>query len=211
MQSNNIALQDVGLWHNKNGISLTDVVTVNINNVFASGSTYRVFYANRIKSLSVKNLTVVNWTRISLYLLHTKNVTLQNLTIKSGTIQTSQLESSQGLISLSHNITIENALFSGSTSHSTTTDITHQPAVLETYMSQVQMENCSFETNNITPLKLTQTRLTVSGTLNFTNNTAYRGGGMVFFHDNYLSLSENSRVTFSVLPGLRINPYFTDI
>ena len=48
-------------------------------------------------------------------------------------------------------------------------------------MSQVQMENCSFETNNITPLKLTQTRLTVSGTLNFTNNTAYRGGGMVFF------------------------------
>ena len=195
-QSNNIALQDVGLWHNRNGISLTDVVTVNINNVFASGSTYRVFYANRIKSLSVKNLTVVNWTRISLYLLHTKNVTLQNLTIKSGTVQTSQLESSQGLISLSHNITIENALFSGSTSHSTTTDITQQPAVLETYMSQVQMENCSFETNNITPLKLTQTRLTVSGTLNFTNNTAYRGGGMVFFHDNYLSLSENSRVTF---------------
>ena len=71
-KSNNIELQDVGLWHNKNGISLTQVVTVNINNVFASGSTYRVFYANGIKSLSVKNLTVVNWTRISLYLLHTK-------------------------------------------------------------------------------------------------------------------------------------------
>ena len=103
------------------------------------------------------------------------------------------MESSQGLISLSHNITMENTLF---ISHSITTDITQQPAVLETYMSQVQMENCSFENNNITPLKLTKTRLTVSGTLNFTNNTAYRGGGMVFFHDNYLTLSENSRVTF---------------
>ena len=148
-QSSNITLQDVGLWRNKKGISLTQVVTVNINNVFVSGSTYRVFYAYRIKSLhSVKNLTVVNWTRISLYLLHTKNVTLQNLTIESGTVQTSQMEYSQGLISLSHNITIENTLFSGSTSHSTTTDITQQPAVLETYMSQVQMENCSFETNN---------------------------------------------------------------
>ena len=49
-QSNNIALQDVGLWHNKNGISLTQVVTVNIKNVFTSGSTYRVFYANHFLS-----------------------------------------------------------------------------------------------------------------------------------------------------------------
>ena len=58
------------------------------------------------------------------------------------------------------------------------------------------MENCNFENNSITPLKLIKTLLSVSGNLNFTNNTAYRGGAIVFLYNNSLSLSENSRVTF---------------
>ena len=105
------------------------------------------------------------------------------------------MENREGLI-ISSNITIQNSSFSGSTSYWTTTDITRQRVVLEIYDSQVEMANCSFVNNNITPLKLTETRLTVSGNLNFTNNTAYRGGAMILIHNNTLSLSENSRVTF---------------
>ena len=194
--SKHTSLQHVALWHNSFGISMRNVVKVNINNVFVSDSIYEVFSAEISISLSIKNLTAVNWTGSSFYLRHTDDVTLQNLTVKSGTVQTSQMEYSQGLIGLSHNITMENTLFSGSTSHSTTTDITRQPAVLEIYDSQVEMENCSFENNSITPLMLTKTLLSVSGNLNFTNNTAYRGGAIVFLYNNSLSLSENSRVTF---------------
>ena len=105
------------------------------------------------------------------------------------------MENREGLI-ISSNITIQNSSFSGSTSYWTTTDITRQRVVLEIYDSQVKMTNCSFVNNNITPLKLTETHLTVSGNLNFTNNTAYRGGAIILIHNNTLSLSENSRMTF---------------
>ena len=172
------------------------VVKVNINNVFASESIYEVFSAYMSISLSIKNLTAVKWTGNSFYLRHTDDVTLQNLTVKSGKVKTSQMVYFQGLISSSHNITIENALFSDSTSHVTTTDITRQQAVLEIFDSEVEMENCSFENNSITPLKLIKTLLSVSGNLNFTNNTAYRGGAIVFLYNSSISLSENSRATF---------------
>ena len=190
------SLQHVARWHNNYGISMSNVVKVNINNVFASDSISVVFSAYISISLSIKNLTAVNWTGSSFYLRHTDDVTLQNLNVKSGNVKTFEMKFSQGQISLSHNITIENALFSDSTSHSTITDITRQPAVLEIFDSQVEMENCSFENNNITPLKLIKTLLSVSGNLNFTNNTAYSGGAIVFLYNNFLSLSENSRVTF---------------
>ena len=137
----------------------------------------------------------MNWTTNTLYFFFTTDVTVQNLTIKLGKAKTSQMESSESLIRSSI-ITIENSLFSGSMSSLSTADITQQIAVLEIYNSQVEIANCSFEYNNITPLKLIQTRLSVSGNLNFTNNTAYRGGAMIFIHNNSLSLSENSRVTF---------------
>ena len=194
-RSNNTALQDIGLWHNENGISMDYVVKVNINNVYASGSTDRVFSVSGSRLLTIKNLTAVNWTKSSFSFSRTANATLQSLTIKSGKAKTSQMDYGEGLISFS-NITMENTLFSGSTSSFTTTDITQQPVVLEIYDSQIEMNNCSFENNNITPLKLIQTRITVSGNLNFTNNTAYRGGAMTFFYKNSLSVSENSRVTF---------------
>ena len=194
--SKNTSLQDVGLWQNDYGISMRFVVKVNINNVYVSESFYHVFPAFRSKSLSIKNLTAVNWTGNSFSFLLTTDATMQNVTIIPGKEEISQVEYRDCLISLSHNITIQNALFSGSTSYWTTTDITRQRVVLEIYDSQVEMENCSFENYNITPLKLIQTNLTVSWKLNFTNNTAYRGGAIVFIHDNSLSLSENSRVTF---------------
>ena len=175
---------------------MDNVVKVNINNVFASGSTYEVFSAYDSRSLTIRNLTAVNWTRNSFYFQNTTDANVQNLNIKSGKVKPSQVEIRESIIISSHNITIAKSLFSGSASYWTTTDIMWHRAVLEIIDSQVVMKNCSFENNNITPLKLTQTHLTVSGNLNFTNNTAYRGGAMILIHNNTLSLSENSRMTF---------------
>ena len=195
MRSNKSALQDVDLWHIDFGIYMHHLVNANLNNVYVSGSTDEVFTAHKSVSLTIKNLTAVNWTKHSFSFSFTTDTTVQNLTIKPVKAKTSQMEYSESIIS-SSNITIENSLFSGSLSYSTPTDITRQPTVLEIYNSSVEMANCSFENNNITPINLIHTRLTVSGNLNFTNNTAYRGGAMVFFHNNHLSFSENSRVTF---------------
>ena len=201
----NTAIQDIGLWHNECGIYLVSSVKVHIYNVYASGCTDEVFSALTSRSLTIKNLTAVNCTKNSFSFRSTTNATVQNLLIKPEKVKTSQMEysltsfqmvSREGLISSSYNITIENALFSGSTSYSTTMDITRQPAVLEIYNSLVEMTNCSFVNNNITPLKLIKTHLTVSGNLNFTNNTAYRGGAMILIQNNTLSLSENGMVTF---------------
>ena len=193
LYSNNIELQHVDLWHNKNGISLLYVVKVNIINVFALGSINEVFSAYDSRSLTIKNLTAVNSTN-SFYFLLTTDATIQNLTIKPGREKRFQMQYSEGLIRLS-NITIENALFSGSTSSLTTMDITRQTAVLEIIDSQVEMANCSFQNNNITPLKLIQSHLTVYGNLIFINNTAYRGGAMIVINSS-MALSENSRTIF---------------
>ena len=192
---NNTALHIVDLLHNDLGIFMDSALNVNISYVHASGGIYRVFTAYASRLLSIQNITAVNWAVHSFYFHLTTNATVQNLMIKPGKIENSQVEGSEGLI-ISSDITIENALFSGSSSYWRTMYITQQPAVLEIYDSQVKMANCSFENNNITPLKLTETHLTVSGNLNFTNNTAYNGGGMILIHNNSLFLSENSMVIF---------------
>ena len=201
--SNNVALHDVGLWQVNFGIHMESVVKLKINNVFATGSIFGVFSAYNSRSLTIRHLTAVNWTGHSFHFQNTTDASLQNLTIKSGkvktnksgTAKTSQVENSEGLI-ISSKVTIENTVFSDSISSLVTIDITEQPAVLQIINSQVDMANCSFENNNITPLKLRQSCLTVSGNLNFTNNTAFRGGAMIFIHNNTFSLSENSTATF---------------
>ena len=193
--SNNVALHDVGLWQVNFGIHMESVVKLKINNVFATGSIFGVFSAYNSRSLTIRHLTAVNWTGYSFYFQNTTDASLQNLTIKSGTVKTSQVENSEGLI-ISSKVTIENTVFSDSISSLVTIDITQQPAVLQIINSQVDTANCSFENNNITPLKLRQSFLTVSGNLNFTNNTAFRGGAMIFIHNNTFFLSENSTATF---------------
>ena len=192
---NNTTLQIVDLLHNDLGIYMDSVLNVNISYVHVSGGIYRVFTAYASRLLSIKNITAVNWAVHSFYFHLTTNATVQNLMIKPGKIENSHVDGSEGLI-ISSDITIENALFSGSSSYWRTMYITQQPAVLEIYDSQVKMANCSFENNNITPLKLTETRFTISGNLNFTNNTAYNGGGMILIHNNSVFLSANSMVTF---------------
>ena len=151
--SNNVALHDVGLWQVNFGIHMESVVKLKINNVFATGSIFGVFSAYNSRSLTIRHLTAVNWTGYSFYFQNTTDASLQNLTIKSGTVKTSQVENSEGLI-ISSKVTIENTVFSDSISSLVTIDITQQPAVLQIINSQVDTANCSFENNNITPLKL---------------------------------------------------------
>ena len=199
VHSNNIALRNFGLrqnklWQNKFGIDMSSVSDVNISNLYVSGGSYQIYSVNT-SLLSINNLTALNCTKNIFRFLHTTDTTVQTLISNPGKAKNSQMENREGLI-ISSNITIQNSSFSGSTSYWTTTDITRQRVVLEIYDSQVKMTNCSFVNNNITPLNLTETHLTVSGNLNFTNNTAYRGGATILIHNNTLSLSENSRVTF---------------
>ena len=194
VHSNNIALRNFGLRQNKFGIDMSSVSDVNISNLYVSGGSYQIYSVNT-SLLSINNLTALNCTKNIFRFLHTTDTTVQTLISNPGKAKNSQMENREGLI-ISSNITIQNSSFSGSTSYWTTTDITRQRVVLEIYDSQVKMTNCSFVNNNITPLNLTETHLTVSGNLNFTNNTAYRGGATILIHNNTLSLSENSRVTF---------------
>ena len=131
------------------------------------------------------------------YGIHTNSISFSFTFTTDVTVQNFRMQYGKGLIK-SSNIAIKNSLFtSTSTPYWRTTDIARQPAVLEIYDSRVQMGNCSFENNKITPLKLIQTHLTVSGNLDFTNNSAYQGGAMILIHDNTLSLSENSRMVFN--------------
>ena len=58
------------------------------------------------------------------------------------------------------------------------------------------IKNSSFIANNITAVKVVHSEVRLSGSVNFTNNTAYRGAAMVFIQSGKMILSKDSHIIF---------------
>ena len=56
--------------------------------------------------------------------------------------------------------------------------------------------NCSFYANTDTPIWIYNSNFTLSGTILFSNNTAYEGGALAFYGESYVSIANNTNVTF---------------
>ena len=66
-------------------------------------------------------------------------------------------------------------------------------------VKEVELIDCRFVGNQGTPIVLHDSTINVSGTLSFVNNTAFRGGAMVFYGESYMSVSleKNTRMLFT--------------
>ena len=93
------------------------------------------------------------------------------------------------------NVTIGQSNFP---SFDTTSDVAFQPAVVALYYSeeQIVIRDCSFEANNITALSVVQSKVGISGNVDFTGNKVHRGAAMTFTQGGKMIVSEDSHITF---------------
>ena len=74
---------------------------------------------------------------------------------------------------------------------------TSLPSAVNLQASQeVVFENCSFDNNGITGLKVLDTSFSFSGSVNFTNNRAIRGAAIILSQRSYMTITDNATVIF---------------
>ena len=66
------------------------------------------------------------------------------------------------------------------------------------FAQNVSFVDCNFTGNRGTPIVAISSHFTVSGTLNFVNNTGYEGGALEFYdHDSSMSIHNNTEILFA--------------
>ena len=68
--------------------------------------------------------------------------------------------------------------------------------MLLAYSHNVIFANCSFYANIGTPIWSYNSNFTLSGTVLFSDNTAYEGGALAFYGESAVYISNNTNVTF---------------
>ena len=147
----------------------------------------------------IKSLTIINWTSTAVSASKVKSTSLQNLILKTKKITTYTKNSFRGIVLYNcSNVTIGQSNFTNIPSFDTASDVAFQPAVITLYYSEgnIVIRDCSFEANNITALTVVQSKVRISGNVNFTGNTAHRGAAMTFTQGGKMIVSEDSHITF---------------
>ena len=95
-------------------------------------------------------------------------------------------------------VTIDQSIIANFPSSELVSDIYAQKAVIVLYNSKynILIKNCNFIANNITALKVVNSEVRLSGSVNFTNNTAYRGAAMVFMYSGKMILSKDCHIIY---------------
>ena len=95
------------------------------------------------------------------------------------------------------NVSISKSVFSNIDNPFLHQTLIGNPTVFLLFFSRnIYFSDCTFEGNNVTGLLLLRSHFTVFDTLNFTGNSAYRGGAMVFLIGSTLKLSQNGTIYF---------------
>ena len=95
-------------------------------------------------------------------------------------------------------VTIDQSIIANFPSSELVSDIYAQNAVIVLYNSKynILIKNCNFIANNITAVKVVNSEVRLSGSVNFTNNTAYRGAAMVFVYNGKMILSKDCHIIY---------------
>ena len=105
-----------------------------------------------------------------------QNITLHHLKLDSLNNHGNESPKIGVLVARSSDIIMAESTFGNFKSPSfTTVQVIRQPAVVVVHdCSHIQIQNCTFQNNEVTAMKLIESHINVHGTLNFTGNTAYR-------------------------------------
>ena len=92
-------------------------------------------------------------------------------------------------------VMIKDVLFSSTMNYKLTTIL---PSVVSMeFVQNVSFVDCSFTGNRGTPIVAYSSHFSVSGTINFVNNTGYEGGALAFYDDSFMSVHNNTEILFA--------------
>ena len=215
-----ITIYKVTVMHSRQGIVLFNIASSNISCTSVEHSEIGVyvtlgsditfhnvnvshcdsgFFLIHCTSAVFKDITAVNCSNCSVCMDQDQNITLHHLKLDSLNNHGNESPKIGVLVARSSDIIMAESTFGNFKSPSfTTVQVIRQPAVVVFHdCSHIQIQNCTFQNNEVTAMKLIESHINVHGTLNFTGNTAYRGAAMVFIQESSMSLSETSIVTFA--------------
>ena len=102
------------------------------------------------------------------------------------------------ITTLSSTILIYNTSFKDISfpSISSTADPSSLPAVIMVYHSTLHISGCNFSGNSISAVRAHSSNVTVSGTVTFSNNTAFAGPAFVLADDSFLTSAKINHIYF---------------
>ena len=149
------------------------------------------------QSITFRSVTMDGWTQYAFGAFDVESVDLYNMSLV--TYKTTMTKETNGLFfTKCRNVLIYQSTFVYFPSFEIIFDINFQPAVIVFHNSKdnLHIKNCNFIANNITAVKVVHSEVRLCGSVNFTNNTAYRGAAMVFIQSGKMILSKDSHIIF---------------
>ena len=182
------------------GICMEDIRQINVKNTQVLHSLFNPVIIESVVDTLIKSLTIINWTEEAVYATNLKNTNLVHLSLRITTnLTTYDMNGFHGIVLYNcSDVTISRSNFTNIPSFDKSSDVAFQPSVISLYYSEknIIIRDCSFEGNNITGLTVVQSKVRISGNVNFIRNRAYRGVAMTFTQGGKMILSEDSHITF---------------
>ena len=92
---------------------------------------------------------------------------------------------------------LKNVLFSSTVNRALLLSAVLPFVVYMEFAQNVSFVDCNFTGNRGTPIVAISSHFTISGTLNFVNNTGYEGGALAFYDDSFMSVHNNTHILFA--------------
>ena len=142
-------------------------------------------------------MTVGDWNLYGVHVYDSYIVSLINISLVLNTATLTKIKSGL-LFWICKSVTIDQSIIANFRSSELVSDIYAQKAVIVFYNSKdnILIKNCNFIANKITAVKVVNSEVRLSGSVNFTNNTAYRGAAMVFVYSGKMILSKDCHIIY---------------
>ena len=185
---------------NCSGIFITDTNDINITACTIKCASLLALRVKHSRFIDVKFICGRTYSIGALDLYFVVDTIIKSLTITTTKLTTHTTNIFRGIVLYNcSNVTIAQSIFTNIPSFDTqTSDVAFKPAVITIYYSEenIIIRNCSFEANNITALAVVQSKVRISGKVNFTGNTAFRGAAMTFTQGGKMIVVKDSHITF---------------
>ena len=147
-------------------------------------------------SVTFWSVTIGDWNVYGVHVYDSYIVSLINISLVLNTTLTTRRS---GLLFWTcKSVTIDQSIIANFPSSELVSDIYAQKAVIVLYNSKenILIKNCNFIANDMTAVKVINSEVRFSGSVNFTNNTAYRGAAMVFVYSGKMILSKDCHIIY---------------
>ena len=153
------------------------------NNTFVEGMKFLPYTGSKEAVMDIKNVI-------------TESVILTNCTNATMAINLYALQQGVSIYN-SSDLTIRDSSFSHMKPLTFSSDPSSSSSIILLYYSSLTISNCVFTINAISAIKSFSSNLTLSGSTNFTNNTAQSGTAFILSKDSVIRLSSSSHTIFT--------------